>query len=37
MFHGPQGGNPADVKILNKVIASTDIVAADAFATAVRS
>lgn len=31
--HGPQGGNPADVKILNKVIASTDIVAADAFAT----
>jgi uncharacterized protein (DUF362 family) len=31
--HGPQGGNIADVKILNKVIASTDIVAADAFAT----
>ncbi len=31
--HGPQGGNIADVKQLNKVIASTDIVAADAFAT----
>lgn len=31
--HGPQGGSKADVKILNKVIASTDIVAADAFAT----
>ncbi|MEI6305869.1 MAG: DUF362 domain-containing protein [Deltaproteobacteria bacterium] len=31
--HGPQGGNIADVKKLNKVIASTDIVAADAFAT----
>jgi uncharacterized protein (DUF362 family) len=31
--HGPQGGDIADVKILNKVIASTDIVAADAFAT----
>ncbi|HEY3308584.1 MAG TPA: DUF362 domain-containing protein [Desulfuromonadaceae bacterium] len=31
--HGPQGGNIADVKALNKVIASTDIVAADAFAT----
>ena len=31
--HGPQGGNIADVKILNKVIASTDIVAADAYAT----
>jgi uncharacterized protein (DUF362 family) len=31
--HGPQGGNIADVKILNKVIASTDIVAADAVAT----
>jgi len=31
--HGPQGGNIADVKILNKVIVSTDIVAADAFAT----
>ncbi len=31
--HGPQGGNKADVKVLNKVIASTDIVAADAFAT----
>jgi uncharacterized protein (DUF362 family) len=31
--HGPQGGNLADVKVLNKVIASTDIVAADSFAT----
>ncbi len=31
--HGPQGGNLADVKILNTVIASTDIVAADAYAT----
>ncbi|MHB8058988.1 MAG: DUF362 domain-containing protein [Desulfuromonadaceae bacterium] len=31
--HGPQGGNLADVKVLNKVIASTDMVAADAFAT----
>jgi uncharacterized protein (DUF362 family) len=31
--HGPQGGNIADVKVINKVIASTDIVAADAFAT----
>ena len=31
--HGPQGGSIADVKKLNKVIASTDIVAADAFAT----
>lgn len=31
--HGPQGGNIADVQVLNKVIASTDIVAADAYAT----
>lgn len=31
--HGPQGGNIADVKVLNKVIASRDVVAADAFAT----
>lgn len=31
--HGPQGGNISDVKVLNKLIASTDIVAADAFAT----
>jgi uncharacterized protein (DUF362 family) len=31
--HGPQGGNLKDVKVLNKVIASADIVAADAFAT----
>ena len=31
--HGPQGGDPADVKIMNTVIASTDIVAADAYAT----
>jgi len=31
--HGPQGGSLSDVKKLNKIIASTDIVAADAFAT----
>lgn len=31
--HGPQGGDLDDVKKLNKVIASTDIVAADAYAT----
>lgn len=31
--HGPQGGSLRDVKILNKVIASRDIVAADAYAT----
>lgn len=31
--HGPQGGNIADVKVLNTVIASRDVVAADAFAT----
>lgn len=31
--HGPQGGDLRDVKILNRVIASTDIVAADAYAT----
>ncbi|SNB46826.1 DUF362 domain-containing protein [Geobacter sp. DSM 9736] len=31
--HGPQGGDLADVKVLNKIIASTDIVAADAYAT----
>ena len=31
--HGPQGGDLKDVKVLNKVIASTDIVAADAYAT----
>ena len=31
--HGPQGGDLADVKVLHKVIASTDIVAADAYAT----
>ncbi|UFS69843.1 DUF362 domain-containing protein [Geomonas sp. RF6] len=31
--NGPQGGNLADVKILNKVLASTDIVAIDAYAT----
>lgn len=30
--HGPQGGSLADVKVLNKVIASTDIVAADSYA-----
>ncbi len=31
--HGPQGGDLADVKVLNKVLASTDVVAADAYAT----
>jgi len=31
--HGPQGGNIADVRVLNKVLASTDIVAIDAYAT----
>jgi uncharacterized protein (DUF362 family) len=31
--HGPQGGDIRDVKTLNKVVASTDIVAADAYAT----
>ena len=31
--HGPQGGDMKDVKVLNKVIASADIVAADAYAT----
>jgi len=31
--HGPQGGDIRDVKVLNKVIASTDVVAADAYAT----
>ena len=30
--HGPQGGSLSDVKFLNKVIASRDIVAADAYA-----
>ena len=30
--HGPQGGNLSDVKVLNKVLASTDIVAIDAYA-----
>lgn len=30
--HGPQGGNLADVKLMNQVIASTDMVAADAYA-----
>jgi len=29
--HGPQGGNPADVKRMNVVAASTDIVALDSF------
>lgn len=33
LAHGPQGGNLADVKTLHTVIASADIVAADAFAT----
>jgi uncharacterized protein (DUF362 family) len=31
--HGPQGGDLKDVRRLNRVIASTDIVAADAYAT----
>jgi uncharacterized protein (DUF362 family) len=31
--HGPTGGNLADVKLLNTVIASHDIVAADTYAT----
>jgi len=31
--HGPQGGSLKDVKVLNKVIACTDVVAADAYAT----
>jgi uncharacterized protein (DUF362 family) len=31
--HGPQGGSLGDVRVLNKIIASTDIVAADAYAT----
>jgi len=31
--HGPQGGDIRDVKLLNKVLASTDIVAVDAVAT----
>jgi uncharacterized protein (DUF362 family) len=31
--HGPQGGDLRDVKVLNKVIASRDVVAADAYAT----
>lgn len=33
MNHGPQGGSLKDVKVLNRVIASRDIVAADAYAT----
>jgi uncharacterized protein (DUF362 family) len=33
MDHGPQGGDPRDVKALHTVIASRDIVAADAYAT----
>ncbi|OPY76677.1 MAG: hypothetical protein A4E65_03132 [Syntrophorhabdus sp. PtaU1.Bin153] len=31
--HGPQGGNLKDVRVLNKIVASRDIVAADAYAT----
>jgi len=31
--HGPQGGSMKDVNVLNRVLASTDIVAADAYAT----
>jgi uncharacterized protein (DUF362 family) len=33
--HGPGGGDLRDVRVLNKVIASTDIVAADAYATTI--
>jgi uncharacterized protein (DUF362 family) len=31
--HGPQGGSLADVRVLNTIVASRDIVAADAYAT----
>ncbi|MCX7769672.1 MAG: DUF362 domain-containing protein [Proteobacteria bacterium] len=31
--HGPQGGDLKDVKVLNRVVASADIVLADAYAT----
>ncbi len=31
--HGPTGGSLGDVKVLNKLIASTDLVAADSYAT----
>lgn len=31
--NGPSGGNIKDVKVLNKIVASADIVAADAYAT----
>ena len=31
--HGPQGGSLKDVKYSTKIVASTDIVAADAYAT----
>lgn len=31
--HGPQGGSLRDVKVLNRIMASTDIVAVDAYAT----
>ncbi len=31
--HGPSGGSLKDVKVMNQVIASTDMVAADAYAT----
>jgi len=33
MNNGPQGGHLSDVKVLNTLIASTDMVAADAYAT----
>ena len=33
LHHGPKGGNLDDVKTLDTLIASTDIVAADAYAT----
>jgi len=32
MAHGPTGGNLGDVRLMNTVIASHDIVAADAYA-----
>lgn len=33
LAHGPQGGNIEDVKVMNTIVASADIVAADAYAT----
>ncbi len=31
--NGPQGGNPADVKVMNTIMAGTDMVAVDAYGT----